>query len=408
MSLPEHLRLHGDLPALAASRRRDRASSLVEELTRADLRGRGGAGFPIARKLQSVAAARGRPVVVVNGCEGEPASAKDRLLLDRCPHLVIDGALTCARALGADEIVFAVESGGSASISAAISERPDLRRRGSTVRVVGVPPGYVSSQESALVNVINGGPAKPTFTPPMVFERGVSRRPTLVSNAETIAHVALIARHGGAWFRELGTPEQPGSALVTLSGAVATPAVYEIEYGMPLEVLLQAAGGLTTPARAFLFGGYAGAWVDAAYAPDLTLDTRSLTRAGATLGAGVVVALPQTACPVAETVRVAEWMAGQSAGQCGPCVHGLAAIAGALSQLARGVNGAQAHDQATRWAQLVTRRGACAHPDGVARLIVSALRVFADEFADHAHYGPCPACAQVAVLPLDDELPLAA
>ena len=99
-----------------------------------------------------------------------------------------------------------------------------------------VPGDYVAGQESALVNHLNGGPAVPTFTPPMPFEQGVRRRPTLINNAETLAHIALIARHGSQWFRQLGTPSQPGSALVTLSGPVANPGVYEIEHGASLVV----------------------------------------------------------------------------------------------------------------------------------------------------------------------------
>ena len=160
--------------------------------------------------------------MVINALEGEPASLKDRILLQTLPHLVLDGGALAAQAVGAEEVILCVsESAGAAlqSSSTAIAERRrhhgDLR-----LRLVGVPDAYICGQESALVNHLNGGPANPTFTPPMISQRGVRRRPTLLNNAETLAHLALIARHGPQWFRALGTVTEPGSTLVTLAGGV--------------------------------------------------------------------------------------------------------------------------------------------------------------------------------------------
>jgi NADH:ubiquinone oxidoreductase subunit F (NADH-binding) len=263
-----------------------------------------------------------------------------------------------------------------------------------------VPGGYVAGQESALVSHLNGGQALPTFTPPMPFEQGVRRRPTMLSNAETFANIALIARHGADWFRALGTAEQPGSALVTLSGPLAAPAVYEIEYGTSLRALIAAAGGLLAPVRAVLLGGYAGTWVDGALVSDLALSDAQLACHGASLGAGVVALLSEAACPVAETARVTRWLAGESAGQCGPCVHGLSALAGTISELAAGVASHDAEQRVETLSRLVRRRGACAHPDGTARFALSAIEVFGDEFADHARHGACELCSAPAELPL--------
>jgi NADH:ubiquinone oxidoreductase subunit F (NADH-binding) len=413
MSLASHNAVHGDPPVERPRDRRDghRGAAVIDELRRSGLAGRGGGGFPVARKLASVTSARGRPVVIVNACEGEPASEKDRLLLELLPHLVIDGALTCARALDADRVIFAIGTDRPTArwaIQAALAERTDTGRRGLAAEVVAIPAGYVSGQESAIVNYLNGGRAVPTAAPPMVFERGVARRPTLVSNAETLGHVALIARHGAAWFRELGTDLEPGSMLVTLGGAVAHPGVFEIELGAALDSLVAAAGGLLEPVRAFLFGGYGGGWVDACDAAHLQIAARPLRDLGASLGPGVIVALPESACPVAETARVAAWLESQSARQCGPCVHGLSAIAGALRSIASGRPETDVLARLTRWAGLVTGRGACAHPDGAARFVASGLRVFAAEFADHAEYGPCTACSGAPVLPLPTGVALAA
>jgi NADH:ubiquinone oxidoreductase subunit F (NADH-binding) len=411
MDYSTHLRIHGALPETPRRSRSGLPPPLVAELTRAALRGRGGGGFPLAAKLDAVLRAKGTPVVLVNATEGEPMSVKDRMLLEALPHLVLDGAYSVADALGSRDVVIALDEGlrGAAGVlRRALTERPESRRRGGQPRVVVVPAGYVTGHETAIVNFVNRGIARPMTQPPRVSERGIGRRPTLVSNAETLAQVALIARHGAEWFRQLGPSDEPGSALVTLSGGVHSPAVYEIEYGSQLATLVRAAGGVTEPPRAVLIGGYSGAWIDAQAAGTVRLSRRSLQPLGASLGAGVIVVLPQSACPVAEVTRVAGWMADESAQQCGPCVNGLASIADTLADVSEGRAGRSAYSDIVRWSELVTGRGACAHPDGTAAFVTSSLRVFAAEFDDHARNGPCDACARRSVLITPRERSLAA
>jgi NADH:ubiquinone oxidoreductase subunit F (NADH-binding) len=271
-------------------------------------------------------------------------------------------------------------------VRAAIAERK--RRRGANValRIVTVPDGFVAGEETALVSWLNGGPPKPTFTPPRPFERGVGGVPTLVQNVETLAHVALIARHGADWFRAVGTAVEPGTALVTLDGAIQHAGVYEIPLGLRLDELVAWAGGATEPVSAFLLGGYFGSWVDASTAARLPLLESDLRPVGASLGARAIYALPASACGVAETARVARYLAKESAGQCGPCVNGLDAIATALERLAAGRGDDRV--RIARWAGQIVGRGACSHPDGAARFVESALTVFADEFERHAR-GRC-------------------
>ncbi len=403
MSLDNHLAVHGPAPASTRRRRRRGESPLIEQIAQAGLRGHGGAGFPTATKLRAVADSRGRAIVVVNAAEGEPASLKDRTLLHALPHLVLDGAQLAAEAVGADELIVCVcESAPASSDSAtmAIAERRGLSVDSARTHIAAVPGDYVAGQESALVNHLNGGPAIPTFTPPMVFQQGVRRRPTLVANAETLAHLALIARHGPEWFRQLGIPSQPGSALVTLSGAVAHPGVYEIEHGASLHSLTDAAGGTLGDPRALLVGGYGGSWIGRELLRGVALSDEHLAPHAASLGAGVIALLSEDACPVAETARVTRWLSEQSAGQCGPCVHGLDSIASSVEEIAGGVAQADATQRIARLATLVRRRGACGHPDGVARLVTSALDAFGPELADHARHGPCEDCARPAQLPL--------
>ncbi len=401
VGLDAHLQTHGELPH--ERRRRRREAPLIELVEQAGLRGHGGAGFPTGRKLRAVAAARRRAIVVVNAAEGEPASLKDRTLCQMAPHLMLDGAELAARAVGADEALVCVCESSPASIDSigeAIDERRELHGSHVPLKLSVVPGGYVAGQESALVNHLNGGPAIPKFTPPLPFEQGVRRRPTLIGNAETFAHVALIARHGADWFRALGTSTQPGSALVTLSGPVAHPGVYEIEHGASLASVVAAAGGLSTRPRAALIGGYAGTWIDGSLLKGVALSDEHLAPHGASLGAGVVALLSENACPVAETVRVATWLADEGAGQCGPCINGLGALAGTLQEMLAGTGDGNLAKRVDRLAALTSRRGACGHPDGAVRFILSSLQTFGEEFADHARHGPCEACSAPAELPL--------
>jgi NADH:ubiquinone oxidoreductase subunit F (NADH-binding) len=412
MKLREHLAIHGELPSAHGGGRR--VATLIDEVDQAGLRGHGGAAFPTAVKMRAVAAARGSgrslatrrgagPIVVVNAVEGEPASAKDRTLLEALPHLVLDGAALAAQAVGADEVIVCTcEQAKSAydSVAQAIGERTQRRDGSLRWRLASVPARYVAGQESALVNFLNGAAAKPSFTPPMLYERGVRRRPTLVHNPETLAHMALIARHGPEWFRAIGTEAQPGSVLITLGGPVAYPGVYEAEHGSPLSSLIEAAGGLTGEIRAVLMGGYAGTWIDGRQIGMVAIADDELAAYGAQVATGVVLLLGEGSCGLGETLRVARWLAQEAAGQCGPCTHGLAALA---STLERSVAGLGDPDDQSRLAHLISivhGRGACRHPDATVRFVASALEVFAEELADHMRYGPCGACARAGALPI--------
>jgi NADH:ubiquinone oxidoreductase subunit F (NADH-binding) len=188
--------------------------------------------------------------------------------------------------------------------------------------------------------------------------------------------------------------------LVTLSGPVGYPGVYEIEYGSSLRSLIEAAGGTTEQVRAGLFGGYGGAWIDGSLLATLALSDEHLAPHGAALGAGVVLLLSARACPVAESARVARWLASQSSGQCGPCVNGLQALAATVGDIADGAAPGRALQRVQQLASLVGGRGACRHPDGAAQLIISCAETFASEFADHARRGRCEACAAAPEMPL--------
>jgi NADH:ubiquinone oxidoreductase subunit F (NADH-binding) len=387
LRLPEHETRYGPIPwphyAGAAGRR-----VLVEAVDAAGLCGRGGAGFPTARKMRA-AHGRRRPVVVANGCEGEPLSRKDHALLSLAPHLVLDGIVLAAHAVHATEAILCIDEGSSteSSIAAALSER---HRDPVPVRVVAIPPRYVASEESALINFLNTGDARPTVTPPRPTERGVGGRPTLVDNVDTLAQVAVIARTGGETYRRSHT------TLITPTGAVQRPGVYEVPAGTRIGEALQRAGGATRPLQAVLVGGYGGSWLPLPSAAHLPLTHQALREAGASLGVAALLALPADTCGVTATSNILAYLAAESARQCGPCMFGLPAIATDFAELARGWARRGTLERLNRRLAVVRGRGACAHPDGAVRLAASALQVFGSDIAAHGAGRGCLAGPQRA------------
>ncbi|WP_250033130.1 NADH-ubiquinone oxidoreductase-F iron-sulfur binding region domain-containing protein [Paractinoplanes maris] len=370
--LDSHLAQHGRLPVLDAAQ--------VIGLARdAGLTGRGGAGFPVWRKLSAVAAAGRPPVVIANGAEGEPASGKDRALLTYAPNLVLDGLQLAA--LGAQSAVLYVPAAAHRPLQTLI----DARRRAGLdrvpVRLVAAPDAFVAGEETAAAAAVAGRGAVPADKLVRITESGPGGSPTLVQNVETLAHLAMIARYGPGWFRAAGTADEPGTFLATISGAVASPGVVEAGYGVALGDLISAAGGATSALSAVLVGGYHGGWVPAAAA--LPVSRAALTAYGASPGAGVIVALPRHACGLMETARIAGYLADQAAGQCGPCVNGLPRLASTLTDLAHRRARPGLPAEVDRLARLVTGRGACRHPDGTARLILSAMHAFEPDVAAH-------------------------
>jgi len=388
-SLAEHLARYGPPPALADGQ------ALIAEVDRAGLSGRGGAGFPTARKL-AVVAGRTAPVVVANGAEGEPASAKDKVLLARAPHLVLDGAVAAAGIVGARQAVVVAHRSVRGIVAAAAAERDRAQLDRVRIKVVAAADRFVGGEASAVVHWIERGVPTPTARPPRLAERGLAGAPTLVQNVETLAHLALIVRYGAPWFRSLGTPAEPGTMLVTVLGAVREPSVLEIGLGTPAGQVLALAGGPSAPLQALLVGGYGGSWVRADEAVDRPFSAAGLAGLGAGVGAGLVAALPRDACGLRETARVVRYLAGESAGQCGPCRFGLVAVAGEVGRLAEGRTGDLR--PLRRWLGQVDGRGACRHPDGVVRLVRSALTVFRPELNGHAH-GWCSGTRTVLPVP---------
>ena len=388
--LVAHRRISGMIPW------RDGPGRLVADLRDAGLTGRGGAGFPTWRKLAGVAAAMaadGETVLVADAAESEPASAKDVTLLTRCPHLVLDGVQLAAEAVGARSAYLYAKAGPAADAALfALAQRRGQTWDRVPVTLVQAPPGFLAGEESAVVAAIEGRRPVPRDKATPVYRRGVHGRPTLVQNVETLAHIAQIARYGAPWFRRTGTADEPGTLLATVSGAVAAPGVYELAHGVALSAALELAGGATVPVQAVLVGGYHGGWLPMASARHAPLSRDGLAPYGCSPGAGVVMALPRSTCGLRAAAGIVGYLAGQGAGQCGPCSNGLPAIADALGRLAGSPSPGQPA-ALRQLADLVEGRGACHHPDGTARFVRSSLVAFEAEVGLHLH-GRCSASRQ--------------
>jgi len=395
---------------------------ILDEIARAGLRGRGGAGFPAATKWRSVRDAPGTDkYIVANGAEGEPGTFKDRTVMRFCPYEVIEGAAIAAHAVGATAIYVALKRSFTREVErlrAAVDELEAAGLIGDVpIQIVEGPDEYLFGEETGALEVIEGNEPLPRVLRP--YQHGLfatvpqlgwqshelspghegvhTANPTVVSNVETLAHVGLIARFGDAWFHSLGAGDASGTTLITVGGAVPQTAVIEVAQGTAVTDAVNAAGGLTAESDAVLLGGYFGGWIESSQAWGLVLEPEQLRAHGHSLGCGVIAVLPAGRCGVVETGRILAYLAHESARQCGPCTFGLRAISSATGRIAALASSDGDFEHIQRWAGLLPGRGACKHPDGAAGLLGSALRVFADEFRYHELEHRCRAVAAVAV-----------
>lgn len=369
------------------------AEEFLAEVERSGLLGRGGAAFPLAVKLRSVrdAALRGRDTVVLaNGEEGEPASVKDRWLLRNRPHLVLDGLRLAAAAVAATHAyVYVSDPSAARSVENALSElAPEVLGR-LLITVYTVDAGYVAGEETAAVRAINGGPAKPTDKPPRPYQRGIHRRPTLVSNVETLANLPYLLRHGAAAFRAHGTALSPGTFLATVSGGGRPPVLYELPHGITVSELLRVHGIPAEQVRGALMGGYFAGLLNRD-ALETTLDHESLRARGSGLGCGAISVLTDD-CPVAVAASVLAYFGRENAGQCGSCFNGTVAMAAVAEALRDGVATAEDVQRLQRWAGALPGRGACGTLDGATNVAASLLTRFPELVASHLD-GSCDAC----------------
>lgn len=365
---------------------------LIAAVTAAGLVGRGGAAFPMGIKLRSVRERPGPCSVVANGEEGEPLSVKDRWLLRRRPHLVLDGLLRAVRAVGADRAyVYVSDVQAADSVSHAVGQLGELPV---PIDVVRVAPSYVGGEETAVVRAINGGPALPVDKPPRPFESGVDEQPTLVSNVETLANLPSIDVDGAdAYLQSSLDPQCPGTFLLTLSGACGAPGLYEVPLGTRLRDVAEQVGGIIEQPQGALMGGYFAGLIGSDVL-ELPLSYPVLRERGTGLGCGAIWLIDERhECPVAIAADLMAYFERHNARQCGPCIRGTSAMAAVLERLSRGTVTEQDIDKLTGWSTSLRGRGACAYLDGAANLAASVFREFGAEVTAHQSR-PCDICAE--------------
>jgi NADH-quinone oxidoreductase subunit F len=359
---------------------------VVAAVTEADLRGRGGAGFPAGRKWELARRAEGSPkYVVANGGEHEPGSRKDRFLLTHYPHRVLEGALLCAHATGASIVhLYLIEdmADAIASVREAIDEAAAQIGK-VEVHVTLAPTTYVAGEETAALEVIEGKKAWPRKKPPYPGQAGLWGKPTTVNNVETLAYVPAIVRHGpDAW--------RPGSMLFTLDDSFARPGIRELALGTTFRTLVDDVGGGTRggrPVKAIL-PALSSAFLSAA-ALDVPMTAEAVRAAGSNLGCGGVSLVEEGTCIVERTIAIAEFFMREQCGQCPPCRMETNTIAAVLAKVRAGEAGDYTA-QIEKVAAFTRGKGNCSLIEMAAAPVLSALRLFPEDFAHHAAHGRCP------------------
>lgn len=381
--------------------------AVVEEVSRAGLRGRGGAGFPTGRKWRTV---RDDPCatryLVCNAAEGEPGTFKDRRLLRDDPYLVVEGTAIAAFAVGADGAFIALKRAFEPEVAALERAIGELRAHGLLgpvpLELVAGPEDYLFGEEKALLEVIEGKPPLPRILPPYqvgLFAAQRSPNPTVVNNVETLANVPLIMRHGAAWFRSRGTPSSPGSMLFTLVGDVRRSGVYELPLGATLGHLIHDVGGGPQQGRTVkaVFPG-ASNRVLVGDQLDLALDFDAMRQAGSALGSAGFVVYDDSACMVGAAAAFSRFLYAESCGQCPACKQGSRIITECLERLERGTATDDDLDTVRSRCRSVTGGARCGLPVGESLLVSSVLDAFGDEFAHHVDRG----CSNPRRLPVPE------
>ncbi len=382
---------------------------VIEEVEASGLRGRGGAGFPTGRKWRCARETPGaRKYVVCNADEGEPGTFKDRLLLEGNPHLVIEGMLIAAYAVGAQHGYIYVRGEYVRSLEILETALEQARERGFVgkgilgsrfsceIEVVAGAGAYVCGEETALLESLEGKRGWPRLRPPFPAERGLWGRPTVVNNVETLANVPLIINRGASWYRSLGTEGSPGTKIFLLVGDVRRPGAYELEMGTTLEELVYGCGGGPKEGdlKAFLIGGASGAFFGKEDL-DIPLDFDSLRARGGVLGSGKVMALGEKRCLVDLLLNIARFFREESCGQCAPCRVGTQVLVRLLEDVRAGKGRGDSLELMEDLVMVMRRASLCPLGQSVALPVLSALRLFREEFERHLRHGPCETCRAV-------------
>ncbi len=397
-TLAEHLDAGG---GRGLARARELGSDAIcDELEAAGLRGRGGAGFPTARKWRGVATTAreggGTVTLVANAAEGEPGTYKDRTLIEQQPYAFLEGICIALEATGAATAHIGIKEKFTTPVSRLTGALEEIRAAGwehaERIEVVTGPDAYLFGEESAMLEVIEGDLPMPRIVKP--FEAGLAAstteaNPTVVNNVETLTHVAAILAHGADWFREAGTEDSPGTMLFTVVGDVPSPGVYELALGTPLRTLLADVAGAEDVKA--VYSGVSNAVITEAML-DTPLCFDRMREAGSGLGSGGFVVYDHSRSIVDVLSVLVRFLAVESCGQCNACKLGNTAMSELLAKVQRGDAEQTDLESLLRWTHTVTDQNRCYLPVGSQIMVGSTVEAFVDEFVATVRSGrPTPA-----------------
>jgi NADH-quinone oxidoreductase subunit F len=375
------------------------AADVLNVVNASGLRGRGGAGFPTGQKWSFTAGeTESTKYVVANGGEDEPGSEKDRVVMENYPHKLLEGILLTAYAVRASEAVLYVNSEYEPAISAlegAIREAQAAGhlRHGVSVRIHRAPQDYVAGEDTAALEVIEGREPKPREKPPFPTTAGLFGKPTVVNNIETFAYVPAIVRNGPEWFRGQGTEDNPGTMLFTLPANVRNPGVVEAPIGTPLRELIEKhGGGLRSgkSVKAVLPGGPSSGFIAAADL-DVKMDRQPLMALGSALGCGVLRIVEEGQCIVEVADEIAAFFARESCDQCPTCTMETSTLAKIMSQVQKGAGTPALLEQIPKLGAFAKGKGFCSLISMPIPPLLSALKLFPEDFSYHLDHHACPA-----------------
>ena len=374
-----------------------RPLELIKLVTDSNLRGRGGAGFPVGVKWKTVAESDcATRYVVCNAAEGEPGTYKDRYLIRKNPYQLLEGIMIAAHAVGAKGAVIGTKekfSGPVERLRAAISEMEQAEIvPPKFITVYEGPDEYLFGEEKALLEAIDGRGALPRIMPPYmlgIYEKPHSPNPTVVNNVESLSNLPHILRNGADWFRNIGSSSAGGTMIFTLSGDIKNPGMYELPMGTPLRELLYDLGGGSSgehPIKA-VFSGVANAVITPDQF-DTPMDFDAMKRIGSGLGSGGFIVYDESACMVHAAMLFAQFLAQGSCGQCMPCGLGTGKMAELLQKLESGKGSESDIEDIMHERGKMTNQTRCYLPAQAANLIPSIIERFPEEFHNHCHE-PC-------------------
>lgn len=381
------------------------AEDVIKEVSDAGLRGRGGAGFPTGKKWVFTRECAEQPhYLVMNGGEDEPGSKKDRLLMENLPHLVIEGVIIAAYAIGASKAYFYINANYQAAIKSmeeALAKAKNAGYWGKNIlgsnfsleiEIIPAPHNYVAGEDTAALEVIEGKEPLPRQKPPFPVTVGLFGKPTSVNNVETLANVAPIILNGAQWYRKFGTADSSGTMIFSLNDDVDRPGIYELPFGTPLRCLIEDCGGGTKDGKKIK--AIMPAAPSSAYLPpekiDTPLDHNSMREAGSGLGCGVVRLIAEGTCIVEEVLRISEFFTAESCGQCPACRMETNMLTALLKKVQQGQGGHAILEQFGKVLAFNKGKGFCNLIAMPGPPIESALKLFPGDFEAHLSTGKCP------------------